>query len=143
MNDQGTREDAELRRAWAAANAADAAERGRQARPQAPADRDENASAAPFWAAVLAVLLVPVAVLFGSLAPMAADSCGPDHCSRGLDNTLAMVQYCLFGTMIGTPVLLLASWLLPRRVRFATLRKCLAWSALFPPAVVILLTFGL
>ncbi|WP_245699824.1 hypothetical protein [Streptomyces roseifaciens] len=143
MNDQGTREDVELRQAWADANAADAAEQTREARPGGPADRDDDASSAPFWATVLAVLVIPVAVLFGSLAPMATDSCGPDNCSGALDGTLAVVKYSLFTTVIGTPVLLLASWLLPRRIRYAKARKHLAWCALLPPVIVILLVLGL
>ncbi|MFC5149885.1 hypothetical protein [Streptomyces aureoversilis] len=143
MNDQGTREDAELRRAWADANAADAAEQARVARPGGPADRDDDASSAPLWATVLAVLLIPVAVLFGSLAPMATDSCGPDNCSRALDGALALVEYSLFTTVIGTPVLLLTSWVLPRRMRYAKARKYLAWGALLPPVIVNLMVLGL
>ncbi|MEH6373072.1 hypothetical protein V7793_01715 [Streptomyces sp. KLMMK] len=143
MNNQGTHEDVELRRAWADANAEDAAEQIREARTGGPADRDDNASSAPLWATVLAVLVIPVAVLFGSLAPMATDSCGPDNCSRALDGALALVECSLFTTIIGTPALLLTSWLLPRRMRYATARRYLAWCALLPPVTVVLMVLGL
>ncbi|NJP81230.1 hypothetical protein HCK01_28705 [Streptomyces sp. AA8] len=98
---------------------------------------------APLWATVLAVLVIPVAVVFGSLSPMATDSCGPDNCSRALDGALALIKYGLFTTVIGTPVLLLTSWFLPRRMRYATARRYLAWCALLPPVMVVLMVLGL
>lgn len=142
MNDQGTCDD-ELRRAWAAANAADTAESTPAARSLGPADRDKNAWRAPFWATVLAVLIVPVALMFGGLAPMATDSCGPDHCSPHLNQALADIVYGLYATLIGTPTLLLTAWALPRRMRYAMARRLTAWCALLPPVTVILLTGSL
>jgi hypothetical protein len=137
MNDQ------ELRRAWAAANAEDAGDDVRDDRPLGPSDRDENASGAPLWSTVLAVLLVPVALLFGGLSPMATDSCGPDHCSQALNDALAVIMGGLDLTLVGTPALLLLSWLLPRRMRYAKARRTAAWCALLPPVTVILMVFGL
>ncbi|MBT2406575.1 MULTISPECIES: hypothetical protein [unclassified Streptomyces] len=104
---------------------------------------DENSSAAPVWVTVLAVILVPVALLFGGLAPMATDSCGPDNCSLALDQTLGVVSGALFATFTATPALLLASWLIPGRRRFATARRAVGWCALLPPLTVILLVLGL
>ncbi|MCX5199454.1 hypothetical protein OOK31_37225 [Streptomyces sp. NBC_00249] len=95
--------------------------------------------AVPAWTTALTVLLLPVAFLFGGLAPMAADSCGPDHCSRSLDNTLAAVYFLWLASWTATPALTLASWFAPH----PTARRWTAWTALFPPATVILLTLGL
>ncbi|GAA0453168.1 hypothetical protein GCM10009544_14960 [Streptomyces stramineus] len=137
------RADGELRRAWAAANAADAAADARTVRPGGPADHDENASSAPLWATALAVLLAPVTLLFGGLAPMATDGCGPDNCSAALDRALSLVTGGLYATFFVTPALLLTSWVLPRRMRFAKARRAIAWCALLPPVTVILTVFGL
>ncbi|MCD9144937.1 hypothetical protein [Streptomyces albireticuli] len=143
MNDHGARADGELRRAWAAANAADAAADTRAVRPPGPDDRDEKAGSAPGWATLSALLLAPVALLFGGLAPMATDGCGPDNCSQALDTALAGVMGGLYAMLAGTPALLLTAWLLPRRVRFSTARRIVAWSALLPPLFVILMVFTL
>ncbi|MBT2385940.1 hypothetical protein [Streptomyces sp. ISL-11] len=143
MNDRSTHADAELRREWAAANTADAAADARDTHPLGPADRDENAWGAPGWATGLALMIVPVALLFGGLAPMATDSCGPDNCSSALNRALAGVLGGLFATVIGTPAMLLAGWVLPRRMRFAKARRIIAWCALLPPLIVILMVLGL
>ncbi|MFD7233796.1 hypothetical protein ACFWAT_00620 [Streptomyces syringium] len=143
MNDQETAADRELRRAWAAANAADAAADARDASPRGPADRDETAWVAPGWATGLALFLIPVAMIFGGLSPMATDSCGPDHCSAALEHALAGIIGCLYATLFGTPALLLTSWALPRRMRFSTARRIVAWCALLPPVIVILMVFAL
>ncbi|MET9647259.1 hypothetical protein ACFZB6_25390 [Streptomyces syringium] len=143
MNDQETVADRELRRAWAAANAADAAADARDTSPRGPADRDETAWVAPGWATGLALFLIPVAMIFGGLSPMATDSCGPDHCSAALEHALAGIIGCLYATLFGTPALLLTSWALPRRMRFSTPRRIVAWCALLPPVIVILMVFAL
>ncbi|MEU5187817.1 hypothetical protein AB0G83_11835 [Streptomyces klenkii] len=106
-------------------------------------DRDERGGRSLILPAVLAVLLIPVALLFGGLAPMATDSCGPDHCSRALDQALAEVVFGLYATFAGTPALLLTAGVLPRRMRYATARRLTAWSALLPPAFVILKVLAL
>ncbi|MBF6049225.1 hypothetical protein GO001_29230 [Streptomyces sp. NRRL B-1677] len=106
-------------------------------------DRDERGGRSLILPAVLAVLLIPVALLFGGLAPMATDSCGPDHCSRALDQALAEVVFGLYATFAGTPALLLTTGVLPRRMRYATARRLTAWSALLPPAFVILRVLAL
>ncbi|MBP2400903.1 hypothetical protein [Streptomyces syringium] len=145
MNDQETVADRELRRAWAAANAADAAADARDTSPspRGPADRDESAWVAPGWATGLALFLIPVAMIFGGLSPMATDSCGPDHCSAALDHALAAIIGCLYATLSVTPAALLTSWLLPRRMRYSTARRIVAWCALLPPVLVILMVFTL
>ncbi|ARZ65990.1 hypothetical protein SMD11_0324 [Streptomyces albireticuli] len=143
MNDQEARADDELRHAWAAANAADAAAGARAVRPLGPDDRDEKAGAAPGWATLFALLLAPVALLFGGLAPMATDGCGPDNCSRELDAALAAVMGGMYAMFAATPALLLTAWLLPRRMRFATARRVVAWCAPLPPLFVILMVFTL
>ncbi|MGR4879318.1 hypothetical protein ACIPUC_07795 [Streptomyces sp. LARHCF249] len=103
----------------------------------APADRDSRA--VPVWTSVLTVLLAPVAFLFGGLAPMAADSCGPAHCAPGLDATLAVVAVCWFASWTLTPLLVLASWLFSGTAA----GRWSAWTALVPPVIVILLVLGL
>lgn len=143
MNDQETAADRELRRAWAAANAADTAADARGTSPRGPADRDEAAWVAPGWATGLALFLIPVAMIFGGLSPMATDGCGPDHCSRALEQALAGIIGCLYATLSVTPALLLASWLLPRRMRYSAARRIAAWCALLPPVFVILMVFAL
>ncbi|MGW2601149.1 hypothetical protein [Streptomyces klenkii] len=141
--------DDELRQDWASANAAEAeaadaaAAQPRDAGTRGPGDQDERAGRSLILPAVLAVLLVPVALLFGGLAPMATDSCGPDHCSRALDQALSEVVFSLHATFAGTPALLLTAGVLPRRPRYATARKLTAWSALLPPAFVILRVLAL
>ncbi|PHQ49617.1 hypothetical protein BLA24_26725 [Streptomyces cinnamoneus] len=146
MNSHGTLTDDELRRAWASANAADAADATENAPgdgPLGPADRDRHPWLAPGWATGLALLLVPVAVLFGGLSPMATDSCGPDHCSRALNQALAGIVWCLYATFTATPLMLLVSWALPPRMRYAAARRLAAWCALLPPLAVILMVFDL
>ncbi|KJY42771.1 hypothetical protein VR41_06505 [Streptomyces sp. NRRL B-1568] len=132
-----------MRGAWADFNAEDAAESARDARPQGPADRDQHPWAAPGWATVLALLIVPMALTYGCLAPMATDSCGPDNCSQALNDALAGVFLALCATVFGTPVMLLTSWVLPRRKRFAVARRALAWCALLPPVTVLLMVNNL
>lgn len=44
-----------------------------------PSTGPSNTSA--LWTTLFAVLLVPLAFVFGALAPMATDSCGPDSCA--------------------------------------------------------------
>ncbi|MEV4505815.1 hypothetical protein [Streptomyces klenkii] len=137
-----------LRQAWASAHAAeaqaaDAAAQARDTGTRGPDDRGERAGGSLALPAVLAVLLVPVALLFGGLAPMATDSCGPDHCSRALDQALSDVVHGLHATFAGTPALLLTAGVLPRRMRYATARRLTAWSALLPPAFVILRVLAL
>ncbi|MGK5548723.1 hypothetical protein ACSNOH_28920 [Streptomyces sp. URMC 127] len=153
MNDRTTTEraaettetDDELRRSWAAANAADAADAAEAAEASARArgDRDEDGRGALIVPAVLALLLVPVALCFGGLAPMATDSCGPDDCSRALNQALEEVMAGLYLTVAGTPALLLTAAVLPRRMRYAAGRRIAAWSALLPPLFVILRVLNL
>ncbi|MFD0266577.1 hypothetical protein ACFVGY_08275 [Streptomyces sp. NPDC127106] len=95
------------------------------------------------WPTVIAVLLVPVALMFGGLAPMAADSCGPDNCSAALDAALAAVMAGWVATIVVTPGLLLGVWLLPRSSRFDRVRRAAAWGAVLPPAAVILMVLAL
>lgn len=88
----------------------------------------------PVWTSVLAVLLVPVALLFGGLSPMASDSC-----AGCLDATLAVVAVCWFASWTLTPLLVLASWLCSG----TAVGRWSAWTALVPPVLVILLVLGL
>ncbi|MFD7029565.1 hypothetical protein ACFWAR_16150 [Streptomyces sp. NPDC059917] len=97
----------------------------------------------PLWTTGLAVLLVPVALLFGALAPMATDSCGPDDCARSLEATLAVVMTCWFASLTVSPLLVVASWLFPRRPGYARVRRYAGWLGLIPPVIVILLVFTL
>ncbi|MGW2816275.1 hypothetical protein [Streptomyces sp. NPDC001415] len=143
MNDQGICTDQELRQAWATANASDAVVSAHESRPRGPADRDESAWAAPGWATGLALLLVPVAVMFGGLSAMATDSCGPDHCSRALNEALGIIVGGLYASLFGTPAMLLTAWVLPRKMRYAVSRRAIAWCALLPPLAVIFMVFTL
>ncbi|MFG2712946.1 hypothetical protein ACGFX2_20670 [Streptomyces goshikiensis] len=96
-------------------------------------------STAPLWSTVTAILLGPIALLLGGLAPMAGDACAAQGCSPAL----AVISGSLLATCAATPVLLLAAWLLPNHRRFDKARRATAWSALLPPLSVILLTLGL
>jgi hypothetical protein len=93
----------------------------------------------PVWTSVLAVLLVPVALLFGGLSPMAADSCASGHCAGGLEATLAVVAVCWLASWTLTPLFVLASWLCSG----TAVGRWGAWTALVPPVLVILLVLGL
>ncbi|MFI5980028.1 hypothetical protein ACIBEA_04020 [Streptomyces sp. NPDC051555] len=107
----------------------------------------ESASTArvsePLWATGLAVLLVPLALLYGAVAPMATDGCGPDDCARSLEATLAVIMACWFASWTVTPFLVVASWLFPRRPGYAPVRRYAGWIALVPPVIVVLLAFTL
>lgn len=92
----------------------------------------------PVWTSVLVVLLVPVALLFGGLSPMAADSCAPGRCAGGLQATLAVVAVCWFTSWTLTPLLVLVSWLCSG----TAVGRWSAWAALVPPVLVILLVLG-
>ncbi|MEU6863731.1 hypothetical protein ABZ924_10715 [Streptomyces sp. NPDC046876] len=92
---------------------------------------------------VLAILLTPVALMFGGLAPMATDGCGPDHCSAGLDAALAAIAVCWQATPFATPALLLAALPMPRSGRYAAARRVTSWCAVLPPAAVVLMVLGL
>ncbi|MEU3775987.1 hypothetical protein AB0F11_22760 [Streptomyces sp. NPDC032472] len=95
------------------------------------------------WPAVLAILLTPVALMFGGLAPMATDGCGPDNCSASLDAALAAIAVCWQATLFATPALLLAALPMPRTGRYAAARRVTAWCAVLPPAAVVLMVLGL
>lgn len=106
-------------------------------------ERDPRAWVAPAVATGLGALLMPAALLFAAMSPMATDSCGPDDCSRALTTTLSVI----FGTLLcGGPVAAgawLASWLLPRTRRWSVPRVWLAGLSLLPWLVVVALVVHL
>ncbi|MER6321357.1 hypothetical protein [Streptomyces coelicoflavus] len=109
----------------------------------APTDRDRRAWVAPTAATLTLVLLVPPALLFGMLSPMATDSCGPDDCSKALTTTLTLVMVLLVPGGLVTFVTWCTAWLLPRTQRWSVPRALLATVSVLPPLCVLLLVFTL
>ncbi|NEB12414.1 hypothetical protein G3I32_26865 [Streptomyces coelicoflavus] len=109
----------------------------------APTDRDRRAWVAPTAATLALVLLVPPAMLFGMLSPMATDSCGPDDCSQALTTTLTLIMVLLIPGGLVTFVTWCTAWLLPRTQRWSVPRALLATVSVLPPLCVLLLVFTL
>ncbi|MFF0023440.1 hypothetical protein ACWERY_33665 [Streptomyces sp. NPDC004082] len=109
-----------------------------------PADEPHRrAWLAPVTASVLLLLLGPAALALGGLSFMATDSCGPDHCSPALMDSLAVIGWLLyFGGPFST-VFLVASWALPWKRRWAGTRAWAACGALLPPVTVLFLVLTL
>ncbi|WP_330300292.1 hypothetical protein [Streptomyces sp. NBC_00503] len=86
------------------------------------------------WVTALTVALIPVAFLFGGLAPMAAQ----DH-----PQTVAVVTACWWASWTATPLLVVASRLPLHRTAWAWAGYWAGWAAPLPPATTILLTLTL
>ncbi|MFH7594314.1 hypothetical protein WDV06_04310 [Streptomyces racemochromogenes] len=86
------------------------------------------------WVTTLAVVLIPVAFVFGALAGMAAEV----H-----PQTVAVVTVCWFGSWTATPLLVVAFWLCRRHSALARAGRWAGWVAPVPPTVTILLALGL
>lgn len=98
---------------------------------------DAYAWIVPVVVSALLALLVPPALLFGALSPMATDACGPDHCSAGLTRSLATVEALLrYGGLVTVPAYV-ASWVLPWRRSWTPVRVVLGAAALLPPVAVL------
>ncbi|WP_236245966.1 hypothetical protein [Streptomyces sp. CC210A] len=105
--------------------------------PARPADRTAGPPApapVPVWATAATVALIPVALLFGAFAGMAADR---------YPQTVALVVTGWYASWTVTPLLVVASRLRPRRPAWAGLCRWAGWAAPIPPAVTILLVLGL
>ncbi|MFJ6074337.1 hypothetical protein ACIQFU_26490 [Streptomyces sp. NPDC093065] len=109
----------------------------------APTDRDRRAWVAPTAATAALVLLAPPALIFGMLSPMATDACGPDHCSKTLTTSLALIMVFLIPGGFVAFVSWCTAWLLPRIRRWSVLRALLAAVSVLPPLCVLLLVFTL
>ncbi|MEU1041699.1 hypothetical protein ACFYP4_26900 [Streptomyces sp. NPDC005551] len=116
------------------------------ARPANPSAADEphrRAWIAPLTASLLLLLLGPAALFLGGLSAMATDSCGPDHCSPALMDSLSWIYGILsYGGPVTTVFLVLA-WALPWKRRWAGTRAWAACAALLPPVTVIFLVLAL
>ncbi|MGW6875869.1 hypothetical protein [Streptomyces xanthophaeus] len=86
------------------------------------------------WATTLAVALIPVALLFGGLAQMAAQV----H-----PQTVAVVTACWWASWTATPLLVVAFRLSLRHPTLASAGRWAGWAALVSPTVTILLALGL
>ncbi|MFD7834049.1 hypothetical protein [Streptomyces sp. NPDC059761] len=86
------------------------------------------------WATTLAVALIPVAFLFGALAPMAAEV----H-----PQTVAVVTACWWASWTATPLLAVAFRLSRRHPALTAAGRWAGWAAPVAPTVTILLTLGL
>ncbi|MFD8426405.1 hypothetical protein ACFV1R_02190 [Streptomyces coelicoflavus] len=115
----------------------------RTPRVPAPTDPDRRAWVAPTAATLALVLLVPPALLFGMLSPMATDSCGPDSCSKALTTTLTLIMVLLVPGGFVTFVTWCTAWLLPRTRRWSVPRALLATVSVLPPLCLLLLVFTL
>ncbi|NHI08924.1 hypothetical protein STPH2_4290 [Streptomyces sp. KO7888] len=115
----------------------------RTPRVPAPTDPDRRAWVAPTAATLALVLLVPPALLFGMLSPMATDSCGPDSCSKALTTTLTLIMVLLVPGGLVTFVTWCTAWLLPRTQRWSVPRALLATVSVLPPLCLLLLVFTL
>ncbi|MEU4733291.1 hypothetical protein [Streptomyces sp. NPDC023588] len=91
-------------------------------------------SGALMWATTVAVALIPVAFLFGGLAPMAAEV----H-----PQTVAVVTACWWASWTATPLLVTAFWLSLRYPALAAAGRWAGWAAPVPPTMTILLALGL
>ncbi|MFG2985682.1 hypothetical protein ACGFYQ_31240 [Streptomyces sp. NPDC048258] len=86
------------------------------------------------WATALTVALIPVALLFGGLAQMAAEV----H-----PQTVAVVTACWWASWTATPLLVVAFRLCVRHPTLARAGRWAGWLAPVPPTVTILLALGL
>ncbi|WP_234344077.1 hypothetical protein [Streptomyces sp. WM6372] len=106
----------------------------------APAPSTDRAAEAPFtdrvlmWVTALSVALIPVAVLFGGLAQMAAEV----H-----PRTAAVVMAGWWASWTATPLLALAFRLSLRHPALAPAGRWAGWIAPVPPTLTILLVLGL
>lgn len=105
-----------------------------------PARRTDSATETPAvekaltWATTLAVALIPMALLFGGLAQMAAEA----H-----PRTVALVTACWWASLTATPLLMVAFRLSLRHPALTRPGRWAGWAALVPPTATILLTLGL
>ncbi|MGW0362922.1 hypothetical protein [Streptomyces sp. NPDC002990] len=86
------------------------------------------------WTTAWTVLLIPVALFFGALAPMATDA----H-----PQTVAVTMAFWWASWTITPLLVVVSRLLPGRPALARARRWAGRAALIPPMAVILLAITL
>ncbi|MEV4439264.1 hypothetical protein AB0K09_09605 [Streptomyces sp. NPDC049577] len=74
-------------------------------------DRDRTAWTVRAITAVLLLPLLAIDLFFIGLSPMATDSCGPDHCSAALNDSLATAPV----VWLIAVALLIVTWALPSR----------------------------
>ncbi|MER7000368.1 hypothetical protein [Streptomyces sp. NPDC000410] len=105
--------------------------------PAPTADRTDGTSATDgvlMWTTTLAIALIPVALLFGGLAQMAAEV----H-----PGTVAVVTACWWASWTATPLLAVAFRLSQRHPALRTAGRWAGWIAPVPPTVTVLLSLGL
>ncbi|MGW5211343.1 hypothetical protein ACWEQO_09060 [Streptomyces sp. NPDC004051] len=80
----------------------------------------------------------PVALLVGTMPPMATDGCGPDDCSQALTTALDVILRAMPLGGVLTSGAWLTSWLPPWSTRWTPLRIAAAFLSPAPPLFVVL-----